>query len=478
MLSNFQHNLQELYQRWSGRSAEKILPFPAHGSNRQYYRILGSGGGVIGVFNPDRRENVAFLTLSAHFKRHGLPVPEIYISDLDRHVYLEQDLGDETLFSRVTAVRTTEGFSASLTDLYKRVLDILPRLQITASRDLDYTVCYPRDRFDEQSIRWDLNYFKYYFLKLAQVRFDEQALEQDFTRFVDLLLQADREYFLYRDFQSRNIMLLEDRLYFIDYQGGRRGALQYDVASLLLDAKADMPWPIRDELLEYYMRAAAKLIPLEHEVFVRHYYGYALIRIMQAFGAYGLRGLYEGKSHFLRSIPYALRNLEGLFARAPWLTELPMLADAFRQLVESAPLQELGQETGPGLTVHIQSFSYKGGIPRDRIGHGGGFVFDCRALPNPGRFPEYADRTGRDADVIQFLEKDPAVQEFLSQTRSLVVQAVDHHHRRGFTDLTVGFGCTGGQHRSVFCAEQLAAHLGTVEDIHIEVQHRELERIL
>ena len=478
MLSNLQLDLRELYQRWSGQSAEKILPFPAHGSNRQYYRLLGSGGKAIGVFNPDRRENIAFLTLSMHFKRHGLPVPEIYVSDLDRHVYLEQDLGDETLFSLVTAIRPKEGFSGRLTDLYKQVLDILPHLQITAGRDLDYTVCYPRERFDEQSIRWDLNYFKYYFLKLAQVRFDEQVLEQDFACFVDLLLQANREYFLYRDFQSRNIMLLEDQLYFIDYQGGRRGALQYDVASLLLDAKADIPWPVRDELLEYYLEAAGRLIPLDRELFVRHYYGYALIRMMQAFGAYGLRGLYEGKSHFLRSIPYALRNLEGLFARAPWLGELPMLADAFRQLVESAALRELGQETGPALTVHIQSFSYKGGIPRDKIGHGGGFVFDCRALPNPGRFPEYADRTGRDISVIHFLERDSVVQEFLEKTTDLILQAVEHHRRRGFTDLTVAFGCTGGQHRSVFCAERLAMRLSAVEGIHINLQHRELERVL
>ena len=235
---------------------------------------------MIAVFNPDRRENIAFLTLSAHFKRHGLPVPEIYISDLDRHIYLEQDLGDETLFSVVTAMRETKDLSSRLLNLYKRVLEILPHFQITAGRDLDYTVCYPRQRFDEQSIRWDLNYFKYYFLKLAQVRFDEEALEKDFAWFVKFLLQADREYFLYRDFQSRNIMQFQDQLYFIDYQGGRRGALQYDVASVLLDAKADLPWPVRDELLEHYIQVTSKLIPLQREAFIRHYYGYALIRAM------------------------------------------------------------------------------------------------------------------------------------------------------------------------------------------------------
>ena len=478
MLLKLQHDLQQLYQRWSGQSAERILPVSAHGSTRQYYRIVGSGGGVIAVFNPDRRENIAFLTLSAHFKRHGLPVPEIYISDLDRHIYLEQDLGDETLFSVVTAMRETKDLSSRLLNLYKRVLEILPHFQITAGRDLDYTVCYPRQRFDEQSIRWDLNYFKYYFLKLAQVRFDEEALEKDFAWFVTFLLQADREYFLYRDFQSRNIMQFQDQLYFIDYQGGRRGALQYDVASVLLDAKADLPWPVRDELLEHYIQVTSKLIPLQREAFIRHYYGYALIRAMQAFGAYGLRGLYEGKSHFLRSIPYALRNLEILLKRASWLAQLPMLADACRQLVESASLRQLGQEAGPGLTVHIQSFSYKNGLPRDKTGHGGGFVFDCRALPNPGRFPAYADLSGKDAEVIQFLEKDSAVQAFLSQTMSLVDQAVDHHCKRGFTDLTVSFGCTGGQHRSVFCAERLAAHLRSLDDIHIDLQHRELEGII
>jgi len=473
-----QDDLQELYHRWSGQLAQGILPVSAHGSCRQYYRIVGSGGGVIGVFNPDRRENIAFLTLSAHFKRHCLPVPQIYISDLDRHIYLEQDLGDETLFSLITSIRKTEHFSSRLVDLYKRVLEILPHFQITAGRDLDYTVCYPRERFDEQSIRWDLNYFKYYFLKLAQVHFDEQALEADFARFVTFLLQADREYFLYRDFQSRNIMQFQDQLYFIDYQGGRRGALQYDVASVLLDAKADLPWPVRDELLEYYIQVTSKLVPLQREAFVRHYYGYALIRAMQAFGAYGLRGLYEGKSHFLRSIPYALGNLEVLLKRSPWLAQLPMLADTCRQLVESTSLRQLGQEAGPGLTVHIQSFSYKNGVPRDRTGHGGGFVFDCRALPNPWRFPGFAALTGKDAELVQFLEKDSAVQQFLGQTISLTDQAVDHHRKRGFTDLTVAFGCTGGQHRSVFCAERLAAHLRTIEGVHIDLQHRELERTI
>jgi len=282
MHSDIELDLKVLFQSWSERPAGQIVPVSAHGSSRRYYRIIEGGESVIGVFNPDRKENIAFLMLSGHFRRHGLPVPEIYKSDLDRHIYLEQDLGDETLFSLGAAIREKEGFSTRLVQMYKQVLEILPRFQINAGRDLDYTICYPRDRFDEQSIRWDLNYFKYYFLKLARIRFDEQALENDFNQFTEFLLQADSEYFLYRDFQSRNIMWRQEQPHFIDYQGGRKGALQYDVASLLLDAKADLPWPVRDELLEYYLEVLSSLIPVERDTFVRHYYAYALIRLMQA----------------------------------------------------------------------------------------------------------------------------------------------------------------------------------------------------
>ena len=471
-------DIQNLYQCWSGQPAKSIIPVPAHGSSRRYFRILGDRAPVIGVLNPDRKENIAFLKLSEHFKRHGLPVPEIYSADLDRHIYLEQDLGDETLFSLGRTIRENEGFSGRLVQMYKQVLEILPCFQITADRDLDYTICYPRERFDEQSIRWDLNYFKYYFLKLVQVRFDEQALENDFDRFIDFLLQADRDHFLYRDFQSRNIMWFQDQPFFIDYQGGRKGALQYDVASLLLDAKADLPWAVRDELLDYYMEVVSGFIPVQYEAFLQHYYGYALIRMMQAFGAYGLRGLHEGKAHFLRSIPYALRNLEGLLERGQLPVQLPALTDAWHQLVQSSSLRQLGTKSVSELTVHIQSFSYKGGLPRDKTGHGGGFVFDCRVLPNPGRVPVYTQLTGQDADVIAFLDKDPDVQYFLRQAMSLVDQALDHHRKRGFSDLSVAFGCTGGQHRSVFCAERLAAYLRAKENVHIDLEHRELERTL
>lgn len=476
MSMDIQHNLQRLYQRWSGQPAEQIIPLAADGSSRRYYRIPGAGNPVIGVWNGDRKENVAFLTFSRHFRKHGLPAPEIYAEDLDTGTYLEQDLGDETLFSLVTAMQKEDGNEDRLTHLYKQVLEVLPRFQITAGRDLDYTVCFPRDRFDAQSIRWDLNYFKYCFLKLAEIPFDEQALEEDFDRFIAFLLQTDCEHFLYRDFQSRNIMWLPDGPYFIDYQGGRRGALQYDAASLLLDARADLSWSVREELLDYYMEMVSRFIPVQRASFLHHYYGYALVRVMQALGAYGLRGLHEGKSHFLRSIPYALGNLEGLLAREQLPVRLQALFDACQRVVQSASLQRMGRESGPALTVHIQSFSYKNGLPRDESGHGGGFVFDCRILPNPGRNPAFARLTGQDAVVIGYLEQESPVREFLHQAISLIDQAVTHHRNRGFTDLTVAFGCTGGQHRSVFCADHLAAHLRPRGDLRIDLRHRMLER--
>lgn len=473
MTSNISHDLEQLYRRWYGQPAEHITPLDADGSSRKYFRITDAGRTVIGAYNADYRENVAFVTLSRHFKKYDLPVPEIYTADLDYHLYLQQDLGDDTLFSIAADIRKREGFSDRLIGMYRQVLDILPRFQIEAGRDLDYTVCYPRSRFDEQSIRWDLNYFKYSFLKLASIPFDEQALEDDFDRFIRFLMAADCDYFLYRDFQSRNVMWLHDRPYFIDYQGGRKGALQYDVASLLLDAKVEMPWPVREELLEYYMQAVAHFLPVSRETFLNHYYGYAFIRVMQAFGAYGLRGLYEGKSHFLRSIPPGIDNLEGLLERARLPVRLPALTGAWERLVRSESLRRIGRESGPGLTAHIRSFSYKEGIPRDETGHGGGFVFDCRVLPNPGRYPEYASLTGRDEAVIAYLEKESTVQKFLRQTDALVDQAVAHHLSRRFTDLTIHFGCTGGRHRSVYCAERIAARLRERGDIIVDLRHRE-----
>ncbi|MBM4176912.1 MAG: phosphotransferase enzyme family protein [Ignavibacteria bacterium] len=476
MDKKLEQNLTKLFTEWCSESVKEISPLPLSGSDRRYFRIHGSHKTAMGVYNPDRSENIAFLTFSRHFKLKGLNVPQIYSEDLNNHIYLEQDLGDETLFSLLVKTREKENFSENLIKLYKEIISIMPRFQIVAGKDLDYSVCYPRGSFDRQSMMWDLNYFKYYFLKLAKISFDEQKLEDDFQKFCDFLLEAPQDFFLYRDFQSRNIMIFNEKPYFIDYQGGRKGALQYDIASLLFDAKADIPNQIREELLTHYMNEVGKFIKVDSKKFMQFYYGYVLIRITQALGAYGFRGFYERKEHFLKSVPYAIQNLEWLLQHADLPVQIPSLMKAWEKLVQSSYLRQFG-DVNLRLTVRIQSFSYKRGIPWDERGHGGGYVFDCRSLPNPGRYKEYERLTGNDREVIEFFGKEKEMEEFLSHTISLVKHSIENYQKRNFTDLFVSFGCTGGQHRSVFCANKLAEHLKSKYDITIEIRHRELESL-
>ncbi len=468
-------NLEALFHRHSGAPPQSITELKAHGSDRKIFRMIGDAQSFIGIFNADRVENIAFLSFSKHFHKWRLPVPQIFAEDLERGIYLEEDLGDTTLFSFLSEARTQSGFSEAGLAVYRKVVAALPKFQIQAGKDLDYSVCYPRSRFDRQSMMWDLSYFKYYFLKLAKISFNEQELEDDFNAFCDFLLEAEQHYFLYRDFQSRNIMLREGEPYFIDYQGGRRGALQYDVASLLFDAKADLPFDVRAELLQHYLEAANELLPLSPEQFLRHYYGYVLIRILQALGAYGFRGFYERKTHFLQSVPYAIRNLEFVLRHAEFPVALPALLDVLHRMVRSTALRELGN-VQLSLTVRIQSFSYKNGLPQNETGHGGGFVFDCRALPNPGRFEKFAHQTGNDPEVVAFLENESEVHSFLTRVRDLTDQVVENYRRRNFTDLSIAFGCTGGQHRSVYCANTLAKHLREKYQVNVELSHRELTK--
>ncbi len=462
--------LKDLFESRFGEPVESVTAVKADGSDRKLFRLTARSRSVIGVVNPDDRENRAFLEFSRHFRACGLPVPEIFAEDLDRGIYLEEDLGDTTLFQFLTTNRAEGGLSRETISLYRKVVELLPRFQIEAGRTLNYDVCYPRSAFDKQSMLWDLNYFKYYFLRLAKIPFSEQALEDDFERFTEFLLQAERRFFLYRDFQSRNVMARDGRPFFIDYQGGRRGALQYDVASLLYDAKADLPFEVRDEILERYLDAAARIEPIDRAAFLTYYPGFVYIRIMQAMGAYGLRGFYERKQHFLASIPYAVRNLEYLLLKTELPVELPELTQVWRRLVASSSLRQFGTAS-LRLTVRIQSFPYTDGVPTDEKGHGGGYVFDCRALPNPGRFEQYAKLTGKDDAVIAFLESEPAVGDFLGHAFALIDMTVENYQTRNFTDLLVAFGCTGGQHRSVYCAERLARHLRETFQVNVEVRH-------
>jgi aminoglycoside/choline kinase family phosphotransferase len=416
-----------------------------------------------------------------------LPVPEIYAEDLSHGAYLEEDLGDMTLFDFLSKNRKGEDVHLPVVDVYRRVLEILPRFQIEAGRDLNYRVCYPRASFDRQSIIWDLNYFKYYFLRLAGIPFNEQALEQDFTRLTKFLLTADHDYFLYRDFQSRNIMLHDGEPFFVDYQGGRKGALQYDVASLLYDAKADLPPGLRQQLLDHYLKTLRNYIPITSEAFMQHYYAFVYVRLMQAFGAYGFRGFYERKAHFLQSVPYALKNLRWLLHNVVLPIELPTLMESFRGMLGSEKLQNLHFEepkeersktpSDSGLAVRIYSFSFhRGGLPQDETGNGGGFVFDGRSIPNPGREEEFKNLTGKDKPVIEYLNRQESAQQFLEHVHSLVDATVSEYQRRGFKNLMVSFGCTGGQHRSVYLAEELAKHLRERNGVEVTVHHRELEK--
>ncbi len=445
------------------------------GSGRKIIRLTGGNARAVGILYGVREENVAFLEFSRHFRGHGLPVPEIYAEDLDHGAYLEEDLGDTSLFEFLSRNRKGEKIASAAVEAYRRVIATLPRFQIEAGRDLNYNVCYPRESFDRQSIAWDLNYFKYYFLRLAGIPFNEQALEDDFNRLTEFLLSADRDYFLYRDFQSRNVMLRDGQPFFLDYQGGRKGALQYDVASLLFDAKADLPPELRQQLFDHYLDSLNHFLDLSRDVFLRHYYAYVYIRIMQALGAYGFRGFYERKAHFLQSVPYALKNLRWLLHNVTLPIALPTLLEAFHSMLASEKLQGLATEAD-NLVVRIVSFSFHRGLPKDESGNGGGFVFDGRSLPNPGREERFKLLTGKDAAVIDYLNQQASVHQFVASVMSLVDASVANYKQRGFKHLMVSFGCTGGQHRSVYLAEQLAKHLrgSGVETV---VEHRELERM-
>ena len=452
----------------------RIEKLPQSGSNRQYFRIFAENETIIGVFNHDVKENHAFFSFTNCFLSQNINVPIIILIDDTKQFYLLQDLGDETLFSFLTTHRNKDKIDDNVIAYYQRVLQQLPLLQLSGKKGIDFSVCYPRNAFDKQSMLWDLNYFKYYFLKLINIPFDEQLLENDFQTFTDLLLEVEQDYFMFRDFQSRNIMLHNDEPYFIDYQGGRRGALQYDVASLLFDAKADLPAQLREELLHYYLEQLSKHISVNNEDFLKYYYGFVLIRILQALGTYGFRGYYEKISHFLQSIPFAIKNLQYLLPKFPFASTIPTLTNVIKQIIDSDFVSSCNLPENV-LTVTITSFSYKNGIPQDMSANGGGFVFDCRALPNPGRFPEYKNTTGKDKVVTDYLEQFTEIEKFRDITTQLVSQSVDNYIERNFSHLMVNFGCTGGQHRSVYFAEKMKEFLQkNYHKVNISLKHREL----
>jgi aminoglycoside/choline kinase family phosphotransferase len=466
-----------LFETWSGEKVLSFSPLPESGSYRRYYRIKGEKKIVLGAFNTDLKENDAFVYLASHLKKTGNRVPEVYTIDRERGIYLLEDLGDITLLDYKQQQKSGTVFGKKLMDVYRRVIDAMPGLQIGSSEELDFSRCYPRPEFEYQSMHWDLNYFKYCFLKPMKIAFDEQELEDDFIRLIKFLLEANRESFMYRDFQSRNIMMHKDSIYFIDFQGGRRGPLQYDLASLLFEAKTSIPAQYKLKLLDYYLQVFEREVPsFDPDEFIKYYYGFVYIRLMQAMGAYGFRGYIERKPLFLQSVPLAAQTLEWLIQHITLPVNLPSLFKVFNAIIESKEIREFNT-VYKSLTVSINSFSYVSGIPADHAGHGGGFVFDCRALSNPGRYEEFKEYTGKDDKVIKFLEEKDDMNEFLSRVIFLVDQAVSVYNQRGFTSLMVNFGCTGGQHRSVYAAEKLCAFIRNKYPVNVIIRHLELEKI-
>jgi aminoglycoside/choline kinase family phosphotransferase len=471
-----QERLVGLFESHFGTPPSGIVSLAGDGSDRSYRRLLGEDGqSAVGVVGPDHEENRAFLSFTRAFLSVGLPVPELYATDEDNGVYLIEDLGDRTLFAALEEARESDAdaFPETMVDTYRDVIGQLPQFQVLGHRAVDYSVAYPHAEFDRRSITWDLNYFKYHFLKLAHVPFNEARLERDFDVLADLLLDAERDFFLYRDFQSRNVMLTSDGPRFIDYQGGRRGALPYDVASLLYDAKAAIPDSVRAVLLDHYLSELEALTEVDRAAFMTAYRGFVIIRIAQALGAYGYRGFFERKPRFLRSVPYAANNLAGILEEG-LPAHMPELESLFGRIVETWGAGSSEHEVGTDLTVLIRSFSYRRGYPDDHSGHGGGHVFDCRAIPNPGRQSEFRALTGLDNEVTDHLAASAVAAEFLAHATALSSSQVEEYSRRGFQHLSISFGCTGGQHRSVFFAERLGeALVSAFPEIRVVIQHRE-----
>lgn len=468
--------IRRLFSSYSRYPLTGLDVIPQSGSNRIYFRIRTAERSYIATYNDNIRENRTFIYFSRHFRNRGCPVPEIYFVNEACTIYFQEDFGDQSLLTHLEK----EGHNTAVYSLFKQSLQELAKLQIRGDEGLDYSKTITSREFGKQAILSDLLYFKYYFLDTLQIPYDKELLIDDFERLSSYLSQAGHKYFLFRDFQSRNILVADGQVHFIDFQGGMKGALQYDVASLLWQAKAELSDSWKENLLEYYMDCVEKLLEkeIDRATFVDRYNGYVLIRLLQVLGAYGFRGLFERKAHFLISIPLALRNLKWFVAHRQTGIALPefdrLLALVVRDEVigRFEPIQA-DQDTP--LVVHIRSFSYRNAIPADESGNGGGFVFDCRGILNPGRIAEFKTLTGRDKPVKDYLEQQTRMPEFLNGVYNIVDISVEDYIKRGFASLCVSFGCTGGQHRSVYAADALTRHLRNKYKIKIDLHHVEQE---
>lgn len=469
-------SLSQLFFQHMGFQPDSVEQLSASGSNRRYFRLTGGGKTLIGVQGTSAEENAAFLYMADHFEQKGLNVPHVVARSEDGMLYLQEDLGDTLLFDYIADGRKTGVFCEREKEMLRKTVRSLARFQVVGSEDFNYNICYPQPEFNLRSINWDLNYFKYCFLKATGLEFQEDRLESDFERLAFVLLQHRSETFMYRDFQSRNVMIHDGEPYFIDFQGGRRGPVYYDVASFLWQAKANFHQDLRDELIEIYLEELEKYMPVDREDFHETLRHFVLFRTLQVLGAYGFRGYFEKKPHFLQSIPFAIENLRQLLKSCS--EDYPYLIEVLREMTEMKQFKEIGVRKP--LVVRIYSFSYKKGIPADESGNGGGFVFDCRAVNNPGKYERYKYITGLEEPVIKFLEDDGEIFPFLEAAYSLVDASVKRYIDRGFQNLMCSFGCTGGQHRSVYAAEHMAHHINEKFGVEVQLIHREqnIETIL
>jgi aminoglycoside/choline kinase family phosphotransferase len=469
-------NIKALFATYSSDPITGIEKIPQSGSNRMYFRVLTAGDSYIATYNENIRENRTFVYYSRHFRQQGCPVPEIYCVNDSYTLYLQEDFGDKSLLAELEQ----QGHNDESYAFFRQSLDALATLQIRGDEGLDYDWAITSREFGKQAILSDLLYFKYYFLDTLEIPYDKEKLIDDFEALSTYLTHVDHKYFMFRDFQSRNIMLSEGRVHFIDFQGGMKGALQYDVASLLWQAKAELSDAWKDSLLDYYMDRVEEILgtKLDRVSFVSQYNGYVLIRLLQVLGAYGFRGLFERKAHFLTSIPLALRNLKWFIGHKQIgiaLPEFERLLDLTVQDGVIGRFEPVQADENTPLVVHIHSFSYRKSIPADESGNGGGFVFDCRGILNPGRIAEFKQLTGRDKPVKDFLEQQTRMPEFLNGIYNILDISVEDYIKRGFANLSVSFGCTGGQHRSVYGADALARHLRNKYNVKVELRHIEQE---
>lgn len=481
--------LSDLFVQWAGKEPAQIKRMAGAGSNREYYRITSDdGNSVIGVIGTTKEENHAFITLTRHFKVADLPVPTILEVSEDEMCYLQTDLGDMALFDALAVGRKSGGnYNEAEVELLKRAMRLLPKIQVAGARNMDFSVCYPQPEFDETNVMFDLNYFKYCFLKPSGVDFHELKLEEDFRKMAKDLTNDKGNYFMYRDFQARNIMLDEYGCpYLIDYQGGRKGPFYYDVASFLWQASARYPDYLRRELINVYYSALSQYTDVpDMDEFMQRLNKFVFFRILQVLGAYGYRGYFERKKHFIESIPPALENLCDILRHDFPYSYLVEVLDSLMSVGQQKCKSEFNSSNNlstcqspkslvkKNLTIRVFSFSYKKGIPEDMSGNGGGYVFDCRSTHNPGRYEPYKQLTGLDQPVIQFLEDDGEINVFLESVYKLADAHVERYMQRGFTDLMFSFGCTGGQHRSVYSAQHLAEHLNKKYGIEVKLCHRE-----